>query len=441
MTGSEGRGRRWRATFRALGNRNYRLFFFGQGISMVGTWMQMIALGWLVQRLTGSPAMLGWVGFCNRVPSAFLSPLAGVLVDRCNRHRLVIWAQVLSAVQALALGFLVIADTISIPQIIALSLGLGLVSAIEMPARQAFFVELIDHRDDLPNAIALNSSLFHGARLVGPAVAGALIAWYGEGPCFLINGFSYSAVIIALLVMKVAPRELPARRQNPLRDFTDGVRYVGARPAIRDLLIVVAIVGLFGMPYPTLMPVYAEEVLRAGSRTYGWLMTAGGGGALLAALYLAQRESLVGIGRLVPRAIVVFGIACILMGCSRLPWLSLCLMPLLAGGMMVRGATANTVVQSLVDDDMRGRVMSLYTLAVMGSQPFGSLLVGYLAEHLGVPVAFWLGGGMALACGLVFGARMPRLSQRLAARGDDTCIYGDAGGLAATSEQMPLYRQ
>lgn len=414
---------RWEALSRALRHRNYRLFFIGQFISTVGTWMQMIALGWLVQRLTGSEAMLGLVGFLNRAP-ALLSPLAGVWVDRLNLRRLVFVCQLLCLAQAIVLGLLTLHELITIQHILALSLGLGVVSAIEIPARQAFLVEMVTDRDDLPNAIALNSSIFHGARLFGPALAGTIIAVAGEGQCFLLNGYSYVAVLVALALMRVTPRPPAAARRSVLADLRAGVRYVAARPPLRDLMLLVAFVGLVGMPYPVLLPAYAQEVLDAGPRTYGWLMTCGAIGALSAALFLAQRESARGLGRIVPLATCTLGLGCVLFGFSRWTPVSMMLMPFLAASMMTQMASANTVLVSLSDDEQRGRVMGLHTLASMGTAPWGSLICGQVAERFGVPAAFWLGGGMAVAAGLCFFARTPRLAQHLAAA-SEVPIFGE----------------
>lgn len=395
-----------KTTLRALRYPNYRLFYFGQGISLIGTWLQMTALGWLVNRLTGSTMMLGVVGFANRAPSALLTPLAGVLVDRGDKRRIVIWAQALAMLQALALAALALSGQIQTWHVIALSAGLGLVNAIEVPARQSFFVELIDDRRDLSNAIALNSALFNSARLVGPAVAGVLIAAWGEGICFLINGLSYLAVIAALLAISV--RSPAPRREHPsvLAELREGLAYALGFEPILALLLLVATVSLLGTPYTVLMPNYATATLHVGARELGLLMASAGFGALCGALYLARRTAVDGLGRLIPLATIVFGVGLTLFGASRDLWLSLVLLPVLSAGMMVQMASANTALQSIVPDDMRGRVISLHVLAFMGTAPLGSLLGGYAARHIGVPATMELGGLLSVLVGLLFLARV-----------------------------------
>ncbi|NUP98244.1 MAG: MFS transporter [Armatimonadetes bacterium] len=409
---SNGEQSRLRASLRALNHRNYRLFFVGQGISVIGTWMQMVATGWLVNRLThGDAAMLGLVGFANRAPSAFLTPFAGVLIDRVDKHRLILHMQAAAMLQALALAALALNGVIEVWHVMVLSAGLGLVAAIEVPARQSFVVEMVANRDDLGNAIALNSSLFNGARLVGPAVAGTLIALWGEGICFLLNGLSYLAVIIALLRMQVAPFVPPEERVSVWVGLREGVAYAYGFGPIRALLLLVAVVSLMGMPYQVLMPIYAEKVLGQGAQGLGLLMAAGGFGAFCGALYLAQRKSVRGLGRVIPLAACVFAGGLTLLSLSRELWLSLLLMPLVAGGMMIQMASTNTVLQTIVDDDKRGRVMSLYALAFMGTSPLGSLLAGGLASRIGVPATFQVCAVATVVPALVFLSRLPRLRE------------------------------
>jgi MFS family permease len=354
---------------------------------------------------------------------------------------MVIVAQVLAMVQALALGLLTLTGHIQMWQIMALGVGLGLVSAVEVPARQSFFVELVDGKEDLANAIALNSSLFHGARLIGPTVAGILIAMFPtEGPCFIVNGISYLAVIAGLLMMRLPPREAVPPRPV-MKDFRDGLKYVAALPPIRDLLVFLALVSLVGMPYPVLLPIYAKDVLHAGPKVLGYLYSAGGAGALAAALWLANRTQLEGLGRLVPRATMVFGAAAMLMGCVHLVPAALLLMPFVAGGLMTRGAASNTVVQTVTDDGMRGRVVSLYALAVMGIQPFGGLLLGFAGDHWGVPETFVVGGLLAVVAAALFSVRIPALSRRITEQGDETRIYRAGVRAVEMTDAVPGCRQ
>ncbi|MCC7492800.1 MAG: MFS transporter [Fimbriimonadaceae bacterium] len=388
-------------TLRSLRHRNYRLFFGGQGISLVGTWMQMVATSWLLTRLTGSPTMLGLNGFVNRLPSAIVTPLAGVMIDRLNRHRVVVWMQLLAMLQALLLASLALTGRIEVWQVLVLSAGLGVVNAIEVPARQSLFVELVGDKDDLPNAIALNSSLFNSARLVGPAVAGVLIAAVGEGVCFLLNGISYLAVIAALLAMRLPPREAPPARNSVLADLRAGFAYVYHSRPVAALLVFVALVGVFGMPYTVLLPLYAKDVLHSDSRGLGYLLTAGGAGALSGALFLAQRPSARGLERLMPYAVTWFGCGMLLIARSQWLWLSLLLMPVLSSGMMIQMGSTNTILQTIVPDAMRGRVMSLYFLAFSGSMPLGSLVAGYVARVWSVPTALALGGVGAILAALL----------------------------------------
>jgi len=400
------RGGRLSQAFRALRYRNYRLFFIGQGISLIGTWMQMVALGWLIQRLTGSAMQLGVLGFSNRIPTAVIAPFAGVLVDRVDRRRLVILCQVLAMVQALVLAALTLAGAVQVWQVFALSAGLGIVVAIEIPARQAFFVDLVEDRDDLGNAIALNSSLFNSARLVGPAIAGALIAVSNEGFCFLLNGLSYIAVVAGLYLIRVPPREREASARGLGQTIREGVRSALGFEPILTLLLFVLVIGLCGMPYSVVMPTFVAEVLRSDSHGYGLIMSGGGLGALLGAIFLAQRSTVRGLGPIIVKAAGCFVVGATLCSLTHELWVAVALMPLIGGGLTVMMASVNTILQSVCDDDKRGRIMSLYVLFSMGTFPVGCLIAGAVSDRWGVPVALRAGALVVLLAALAFATRI-----------------------------------
>jgi MFS family permease len=397
-------------SFRALRHRNFRLFLGGQIISLAGTWMQQVALSWLVYRLTRSPLLLGLVGFAGQIPSLLLAPVAGVWADRGNRRRIVIATQALAMVQALLLAALVLRGAVSIPQVMALSVFLGLVNGVDVPTRQAFLVEMVTGRDDLANAIALNSSVFNAARLVGPAVAGFMIGLVGEGVVFLLNGLSYVAVIAALYAMRLGPRPRPVEGPEPLRHrLAEGFRYAFGFPPIRALLMLVAVVSLMGVPFAVLMPVFATDVLRGGPRTLGLLMAASGVGALIGALYLAGRATVRGLGQVILVCVVIFGISLLGFSLSRRLWLSMAALLGAGVGLMVQMGSSNTILQTIVDDDKRGRVMSFYSMAFLGMVPFGSLLSGLLASRIGAPRTVALGGVACLLAAGLFALALPGL--------------------------------
>ncbi len=395
--------------FRALRHRNYRLFFGGQGISLIGTWMQLIAMSWLVYRLTNSPLMLGLVGFSGQIPSFLLAPVAGVLADRWNRRSVLVITQALSMVQALSLAYLTLTHAITVSQIVALSIFLGLVNALDIPARQSFVVDMVDRREDLGNAIALNSSMFNGARLVGPSVAGILIATVGEGMCFLLNGLSYLAVIAALLAMRITARRIETARPQVLRGLKEGVRYAFGFAPIKWILMLAGLINLVGMPYTVLMPVLARDVLHGGPDTLGILMASMGMGALGGAMYLAARESVRGLGRTIAIAAGVFGAGLIALSLSRTLWLSLAMMTVTGFGMIVQMASSNTILQTLVDEDKRGRVMSFYAMTFVGMAPLGSLVGGAMASRIGAPATIAIGGVACIAGSVGFAAKLPSL--------------------------------
>jgi len=395
---------------RALAHKNYRLFFSGQSISLIGTWMTRIATSWLVYRLTGSALLLGVVGFAGQIPSFLLAPFAGVLVDRWNRHRLLVITQVLALVQSLAMAVLTMSGLIRMWHIIVLSVFQGLINAFDMPARQAFVVEMVDRREDLANAIALNSSMVNAARLLGPSIGGVVIAAVGEGWCFMIDAISYLAVIASLLVMHITPRMMrPTQDANILAQLREGWTYASHFAPIRSILLLLALVSLVGMPYTVLMPVFANTVLHGGPNTLGLLMAASGIGALVGALFLAARKSVLGLGKYIPLMAGTFGAGLVAFSFSRMLWLSLLLMVVTGLGFMVQMASSNTVLQTIVDEDKRGRVMSFYTMAFMGTAPFGSLLAGSVAERIGAPHTLLFGGIGCILGALWFAQSLPAL--------------------------------
>ena len=386
---------------RALRYRNYRLFFVGQGVSLIGTWMQIVTVSWLVYRLTGSPLLLGIVGFSSQIPTFILAPLAGVLADRFNRKRILIITQILSLLQALTLAFLSLFGIIRIWQVITLSIILGLINSFDIPTRQAFVADMIEKREDLGNAIALNSSLFNIARFIGPSLAGVIIATAGEGICFLLNGLSFMAVILALLAMRIKLPKALNQTAPIFREIKEGFRYVFGFVLIRYILLLLALVSLTGMSYAVLMPIVAREILKGGAHTYGFLMGATGLGALIGALYLASQKNACGMERIVLTATVTFGTALIAFSFSRVLWLSILLMMAVGFGMMVQMAASNTILQNITDDNKRGRVMSFFAMSFMGMAPFGSLLGGALANKIGAPYTIML-SGFSCILGVVF---------------------------------------
>ena len=398
-------------SFRALRHRNFRLFLGGQIVSLAGTWMQQVALSWLVYRLTRSPFLLGLVGFAGQIPSLLLAPFAGVWADRGNRRRIVMATQALAMVQALLLAVLVLSGRVSVGHLLVLSVFLGLVNGVDIPTRQAFLVEMVTGRGDLANAIALNSSVFNAARLVGPAVAGLMIGLVGEGMVFLLNGLSYVAVIAALYAMRIAPhaRAGGGPTEPMARKLAEGFRYAFGFAPIRALLLLVAVVSLMGVPFTVLMPVFATDVLGGGANTLGFLMAASGVGALAGALYLAGRTSVRGLGYVILAAVALFGISLVGFGLSRRAWLSMAALLGAGLGMMVQMASSNTILQTIVDDDKRGRVMSFYSMAFMGMMPFGSLLAGALASRVGAPRTVILGGLACLLAAAAFARALPAL--------------------------------
>ena len=392
---------------RALRHRNFQLFFAGQMISLVGTWMQTVAQSWLVYRLTGSTLLLGTVGFASQFPVFLVAPLGGVVADRSNRHRVVIYTQAASMVLAFILAVLTLTNRIQIWEIMVLAAGLGIVNAFDIPTRQAFLMDMVG-REDLMNAIALNSSMFNGARIVGPAIAGIVVAWVGEGWCFFSNAVSYIAVIAGLLMMKITHPVNLATEGSPLEHILEGFRFAAKAAPIRAILLLLGLVSLVGMPYLVLMPVFASEILHGGARELGWLMGATGVGALLGALSLAARVGVKGLGRLIAVCAGGFGLSLIAFSASKMFWLSLILLLPVGFTMMVQMASTNTLLQSMVPDQMRGRVVALYTMMFMGVAPFGAFFAGAVAHRLGAPWTVAVGGVACIAGAVAFGIVLPR---------------------------------
>ena len=402
-----------KTTFRSFQYKNYRLFFGGQSLSLIGTWIQRIATPWLVYHLTNSPFLLGLVGFAGQLPTFLIAPFAGVLTDRMNRYHILIVTQVAAMVQALLLALLYFTGTIQVWHIVILSIFLGIINAFDVPARQSFLVEMVDKKEDLGNAIALNSSMVNGARLLGPSVAGLLISFAGEGICFLINGLSYLFVIGSLLLMKVVPRKTNNRDKNILNELKEGFSYAFGWAPIRYIILLLALISLMGMPYTVLAPVFAKEILHGGSHTFGFLMGASGLGALTGALFLASRKDASGIVRIIPLAAGIFGLGLISFSLSRFLPLSLVLMMVIGLGMMLQMASSNTILQTIVEDDKRGRIMSFYTMAFMGTAPFGSFLAGAFAKLIGAPYTVLIGGIACIAGAIIFARRLPALKRMI----------------------------
>ncbi|HSY72391.1 MAG TPA: MFS transporter [Alloacidobacterium sp.] len=392
--------------WRALRHRNFRLFFGGQSISLIGTWMTRIATAWLVYRLTKSSLLLGTVSFAGQIPTFLLAPFAGVLVDRMDRRKVLIWTQVLAMVQSLALAALTLTKVINIHEVLALSVFQGVINAFDMPGRQAFMMVMVKDRGDLSNAIAINSSMVNLARLVGPSLAGLVIAATNEGWCFLIDGVSYIAVILSLLMMQVPADAVKRAAASMLDQLKEGWTYVSNFAPIRTILLLFALISLMGMPFVVLMPVFAAQVLHGGAHTLGFLMGALGVGALISALSLVVRKSVRGLLKMIPVAATVFGIGLVGFGFSNLQWLSLLLMLVIGFGMMQGMTASNTIIQTLVPEDKRGRVMSYYTVAFVGMAPFGSLMAGGLAHAIGAPRTVMLSGIACIAGSLWFWSRL-----------------------------------
>ncbi len=395
--------------FRAFRSRNYRLFFMGQCISLIGTWMQQTAISWLVYRLTGSPFLLGLMAFAGQVPSFFVAPFAGVLVDRWNRHRVLLFTQALSMLQASALAALVMSGSIQMHHILILSLFIGLVNAFDMPTRQSFVIHMVEDKKLLGNAIALNSSMVHVARMIGPPIAGIIIAVAGEGICFSLNAASYIAVITGLLLMRINPIRTEGKQPQFLSAMKEGISYAFGFPPIRSIVILLAFTSLLAMPYVVLLPVFAKDIFHGDSHTLGYLMGATGIGAFSGAIFLASRKSVAGLGRMLVIASSVLGGAIVIFSHSTWFGISLVLLLFTGFGMMVTLTSSNSILQTIVDEDKRGRVMSFYTMAFMGMVPFGNLLYGALASKVGAQNTVLAGGVCCIAGSILFARRLPAM--------------------------------
>ena len=386
---------------------NFRLFVVGQGISVIGTWMTRLATSWLVYRLTHSALWLGVVNFAGQILSLLLGPFAGVWVERLNRRHLLLVTQVAAAAQSLALAALTLGRVITLPEIIGLAAFQGLINAFDMPARQSFLIQMVEDRNDLGNAIAINSSIVNAGRLIGPAIAGVVIAASNEGYCFLIDGLSYFAVIASLLMMHIAPTPPQVGHRSLLAQMQEGWDYVRTFLPIRTILLLFSLVSLMGYSYSVLLPVFAGDVLHGGAATLGWLSGASGLGAFISAVSLAMRKSVVGLTRMLQRAVVILGVALVCLGFSHVFWLSLLLMVFIGFGVIQCASVSNTIIQTLVSEDKRGRVMGYYTMAFTGSAPFGALFAGTLAHRIGAPYTVMVTGVFVLAGALWFTFELP----------------------------------
>jgi MFS family permease len=423
--------------WRALRHRNFKLFFVGQSISVIGTWMTRLATSWLVYRMTHSALLLGIVSFAGQIVSFLLGPFAGVWVERLNRRKLLVWTQAAGAVQSLALAALTLTHVINLWEIIALSAFQGVINAFDMPGRQSFLVQMVDYRSDcrnsdrnddrgdLSNAIAINSSMANGARLIGPAIAGVVIGAFGEGWCFLIDGVSYFAVIASLLLMRIKPLDIRRKATSMFEQMREGWDYVRRFRPIRTILLLFALLSLMGYSYSVLLPIFAGQVLHGGAYTLGGLTAASGIGALTSGLSLAVRKSVVGLTRMLQIAAAMLGGALILFGFSHILWLSMVLMVFVGFGLMQGAAVSNTIIQSLVPEDKRARVMGYYTMAFFGAAPFGSLLAGALAHRIGAPHTVFVTGAFCVAGSLWFTFELPKV------RAVMRPIYQDMGLLPA----------
>jgi MFS family permease len=398
---------------RAFESRNYRLFFLGQGISLIGTWMTQTATIWLVYKLTNSALLLGVVGFSSQLPSFLLMPFSGVFIDRWNLRRTLIVTQFLSMLQSLALAILTLTNSVNISHLIVLSIFQGLINAFDMPTRQTFVIQLVEKRENLSNAIALNSSLFSGSRLIGPAIAGLIIAVVGAGVCFLIDSVSYIAVILGLLAIKIKPKSSKTvQPQNNLwQKFKEGFQYAFGFPPIKAVLLLIALVSLMGMPYTVLAPIFAIDILQGGSQTLGFLMAASGCGAFFSAIYLSSRSSVLGLGKIIAVAPMIFGVSAIVFSLSQTLSLSLLAMFFMGGSIILQSTSSNTFLQTIVEEDKRGRVMSFYTMAFMGMVTFGNLFAGTLASKIGAPNTLIIGGIACIIGALLFFKQLPYLKK------------------------------
>lgn len=381
---------------RAFRHRNFRLFYAGQAISLIGTWIQQIALSWLVYRTTGSAFLLGLVTFCSQIPMLIFVPLAGLLSDRYDRRKLMIVAYTLAAIQAMTLGLLTLSGSIRIWQILLLGFLYGVIMAFETPARQSLISQMVNSRDDLPNAIALNSVLMNSGRLIGPSIAGLLLVFISEGWCFLINSVSFMAIITSVTLMRLPPGSAVVARGSLLNDLSVAASYAWNTRPIRLFLTLVALISLTASPYAVLMPIFARDVFGGDAHTLGFLVGSAGLGAVIGTAFLATRPNVFELSRLVPFTSAAAGIALMLVGISKIYWLSLAFMACLGFGIIVTAASVNMMLQTIVDEDKRGRIISFYAMAFLGMAPVGGLIAGSLASTLGAPVTARINGACCL---------------------------------------------
>ncbi len=396
--------------YRALRHRNFQLFFTGQSISLIGTWMTRLATAWLVYQLTHSALMLGIVGFAGQIVTFAIAPVAGVWIENLDRRKLLVWTQAAAALQSLALAALTLSHVITLEEVIVLAALQGFINAFDMPGRQAFLVQMVHGREDLSNAIAINSSMANGARLVGPAIAGLVIAAAGTGWCFLIDGVSYFAVIVSLLMMRVEPLVVRRKAMSMFEQMREGWDYVRTFRPVRTILLLFALITLMGYSYSVLLPVFAGHVLHGGATTLGWLTGASGVGALISAVSLAFRKTVVGLTRMLRLAAGMLGGALMLFGLSHTLWVSLVLMVFIGFGMIQTSSASNTIIQTLVPEDKRARVMGFFTMAFFGAAPFGSLLAGTMADRIGAPLTVIITGACCVLGALWFTFERPKIA-------------------------------
>ncbi len=393
---------------RAFKYRNYKLFFGGQLISLTGTWMQSVAQSWLVYKLTGSAAMLGFVGFSGQIPVFLLASIGGAFADRHNRRNIIVFTQTASMLLAFVLAALTLTNRVHVWHVFALASLLGMVNALDIPTRQAFVVDMVG-KDDVINAIALNSTMFNSARIIGPAVAGVLLETIGEGWCFFVNGVSYIAVIVGLLLMRINMQTGVRSQGSAFYSIVEGFHYVVHTRPVRVLLLMLGLFSLLAMPYIVLMPIFADKILQHGASGLGLLMGASGIGALVGALTLATRQGVHGLGRWVAFSAAGFGASLILFSLSRWFWISALLLLPVGFSMIVQMASSNTLIQVMVPDNLRGRVMAVYSMMFMGMAPFGALLAGTIAQRLGAPTTVVIGGTVCIVAAIAFWLRLPAL--------------------------------
>ena len=416
--------------FRSLRYRNYRLFFAGHSISLIGNWLQWAAMNWLIYTMTGSAVWLGVIGFC-RISILFVAPFAGILADRFDRNKLLLITQALAGLQPLSLAILMLGGWLEPWHIIITSIYAGVIAAFDIPIRQSFTVELIDNKEDLGNAIALNSSMVNAARLIGPAVAGVLIAAVGEGWCFLLNALTYIPILGALLAMRIPSRTHVPKRKHVLRELREGVGYAFHFGPIRSILLLLCLVSLAGMPFQQFMSAFAQDILKVGPKLFGLLTSSVAVGALVGAGYLASRRSAAGLEKVIPIVAATFGAGLVLLSFTRTWWQAMPLLVLTGFGMMTNMASSNSVLQTICDDDKRGRVMSFYTMAFMGTVPIGQLLAGSIARWLSLPSMLMLSGLCCVIGAAVYATRLKAFREQVLP------IYVRLGLLAP--EAMPAF--